>query len=413
MRPLSHSSIKLYEDCPKKWYFKYIEKLPEKEKPFFSFGKSLHSALEFLYKDQGLLFPSLEELLKTYEQVWLTKGYESPESEENYKAEGRQILTEYYEKNKAVFRRPLAVEHQFNLEVSGIKVIGFIDRIDKVAGDRLSIVDYKTGKEITRKRAATDPQLTMYQMACEQDFGLKADSLIFYHLNSQTPVTSGPHSEEQVRSLRENIVRVGTAIQKAIAADDNGRDFKPDPGEPKCNWCDFRPHCPVWAHQYAKKSPPAVTAAPPSPGLGDDMFQPAAQPAAGHPRDDERLAKLVDLYGELHRKIEKDEERAEKVKAEILAALREHNYVKAFGTHYQAVKHESVVWEFGDEKRPKVLEIIRSAGYWDQVVGPMMVKVQTLLKDVNTPFDLKDRIQRLGKEVLHTSLRVSKVKEEE
>jgi len=239
-----------------------LEKLPEKEKPFFSFGKSLHSALEFLYKDQGLLFPSLEELLKTYEQVWLTKGYESPESEENYKAEGRQILTEYYEKNKAVFRRPLAVEHQFNLEVSGIKVIGFIDRIDKVAGDRLSIVDYKTGKEITRKRAATDPQLTMYQMACEQDFGLKADSLIFYHLNSQTPVTSGPHSEEQVRSLRENIVRVGTAIQKAIAADDNGRDFKPDPGEPKCNWCDFRPHCPVWAHQYAKKAPPA---APPPP----------------------------------------------------------------------------------------------------------------------------------------------------
>ena len=45
-RPLSHSSITLYNECPQKYKFRYIDAVPEKPRHFFSFGRSVHSALE-------------------------------------------------------------------------------------------------------------------------------------------------------------------------------------------------------------------------------------------------------------------------------------------------------------------------------------------------------------------------------
>ena len=49
-RVLSHSSISMYRTCPQRWKFRYIDKVPEKPRSQFSFGKSVHTALEFSEK---------------------------------------------------------------------------------------------------------------------------------------------------------------------------------------------------------------------------------------------------------------------------------------------------------------------------------------------------------------------------
>ena len=71
---LSHSQLYLYNDCPKKWHFKYVEGIPEKPKHFFSFGKTMHSVLEFLYKVKTPVPPSMEKLLECYEKEWISEG---------------------------------------------------------------------------------------------------------------------------------------------------------------------------------------------------------------------------------------------------------------------------------------------------------------------------------------------------
>ncbi len=69
-RPLSHSSISLFNECPQKYKFKYIDKIPEKPKYFFSFGQSVHLALEYFYgpvlTPAAPKAPSLEDLLKHF-----------------------------------------------------------------------------------------------------------------------------------------------------------------------------------------------------------------------------------------------------------------------------------------------------------------------------------------------------------
>ncbi|MFH1725580.1 MAG: PD-(D/E)XK nuclease family protein [Elusimicrobiota bacterium] len=388
MRALSHSSIYLYLDCPKKWQFKYVDKIAEKPKHFFSFGKAMHTALEYLYNVQTLPPPSLEDVLNHYHGKWISEGYQNEQQEAEYKAQGVRMIEEYYGKHIEAFKIPYFIEYGFSLEVDGIPVRGFVDRIDKVGDDRIAIVDYKTGKAIPKSRVATDAQLTMYQMACEQMLGLKVDSLCFYHLPSQTALTVQPHSEEQVRALRERIVQVAGSIKAG--------NFDPKPDERKCGWCDYKPLCPVFKHLYAEKQAPA-----------------GARPASAAAVSDEKLAKLVDRYGKLKEDIHEREAKAEELKKGITAALDELEYVRAFGRRYAVTAHKDDHWEFSKENKLKVLEVIRSAGFWDQIIGPLAPKVQKLLKDPNLPLDLRDRLQRLGHKATHTTLRLKKVEEEE
>jgi len=45
---LSYSSIRAYEECPLRWKFLYVDRLPEAPRGYFSFGRTVHSVLEEL-----------------------------------------------------------------------------------------------------------------------------------------------------------------------------------------------------------------------------------------------------------------------------------------------------------------------------------------------------------------------------
>ncbi|MFH2203208.1 MAG: PD-(D/E)XK nuclease family protein [Elusimicrobiota bacterium] len=381
-RPLSHSSISCYEECPRKWHFRYIEKIPQKPRHFFSFGKTLHNVLEYFYKVEQLPPPDLDNLLEYYRQNWITEGYASAAQEDEYRTKGRRIIEDYYHKHIDGFRLPYSTEYPFNFEVSGVKVTGFIDRIDKLPDGSLSIIDYKTGKEIPLARVKKDPQLTMYQLACEEVLGATVGELVFYHLNSQTSVATQRHSADQVKVLRDRIVTVA----EKILAD----QFEPLPHERKCGWCDYKDMCPVFN--------PAAAA--------------AAKPAEQLPlmASDKRLSKLVDRYGKMKEDIRTREAKADELKQQILDAVGEQDS-RVLGSSFEASVHFDERWEFKDKS--KVLAAIERAGYWDRIIAPSAPAVQKLMKDPNLPLDLQDTLRKLGKRAVQSTLRVKKVAVEE
>ncbi|WP_424244657.1 ATP-dependent helicase/DNAse subunit B [Elusimicrobium posterum] len=48
----SYSKMSLYRECPQKFKFRYIHKIPESPKYYFAFGNAMHKALEYLYNVQ-------------------------------------------------------------------------------------------------------------------------------------------------------------------------------------------------------------------------------------------------------------------------------------------------------------------------------------------------------------------------
>ena len=380
---LSHSSISMYLECPQKWKLKYIDKLPEKPRHFFSFGKSVHAALEYFYAVDALPPPSFEKVIRFYEDNWISEGYSGRLQEDEYKVEGRRILDEYYRKHIGSFQLPYFTEYAFQLEVDGVPVRGFVDRIDKVGEDRIAIIDYKTGKAIPAARAERDAQLTMYQMACERLLGKKVESLTLYHLPSQTARRVPAHGPELVDALRRQIVAVAEKIE--------AESFDPKPEERKCSWCDFKPFCPIFKDAYSPRGASAIEASVAAPVL----------------RGDAELARRVDRYGKITDEMEALGRELAELRQAISEDLKRQGYSRVFGEEYELVCSTEKRWDFADRK--KVLDAIQGAGFWDRIVAPSATLVQKLMSDPNLPIELRERLRRLGECVERAELQVKKV----
>ncbi|HOW89016.1 MAG TPA: PD-(D/E)XK nuclease family protein, partial [Elusimicrobiales bacterium] len=112
----SYSKMSLYEECPLKYKFKYIDKIKEEPKYYFTFGHSIHHALEFLYAVKAPPFPALNEVLEAYRKEWglksyLERGYRDPlRAEEDFR-KGLEMLTGYYRHHEGRLKVPFAVEY--------------------------------------------------------------------------------------------------------------------------------------------------------------------------------------------------------------------------------------------------------------------------------------------------------------
>ncbi|MBI4060921.1 MAG: PD-(D/E)XK nuclease family protein [Elusimicrobia bacterium] len=365
-RPLSHSSISLYNECPQKYKFKYVDKIPEKPKHFFSFGQSVHLALEYFYGPKVPQAPSLEELLARYREIWVKSGYRDENQEAEYFEEGRRILTRFHDKHAKSFHVPFSVEYNFSFEHEGVPLTGKVDRIDKLPDGRLSILDYKTGKKLAAGRLDVDSQLTMYQFACESQLGAEVGELIFYHLPTLKEHRTVRRDKPLVDELTARIMATAEGIVKDR--------FDPKPTENACRWCDYKPICPIYKDQYAGMPPIAAR-------------------AAGEPE----LAALVDKYGDALAKVREAKAEADAAAGELAAALRKKNYVRAFGERYEVLAAPAVKWEFRDKK--KVLDMLKKAGVYEKVLAPSAPLVNKLIEDAAVDADLRARLGEIGDRV--------------
>jgi putative RecB family exonuclease len=249
VKPLSYTQISLYQTCPLSYKLQYIDGLKPKDKWYFSFGSTMHLCTEYFFKVKVPPPPSLEALLDFYETSWISQGYESAEEEAKYRAYGREILTRFWQIHHPDFRMPLAVEHLFYVDVEGVKLRGYIDRVDKLDSGGLSIVDYKTSQNLfTVDDLEGDLQLTLYQLAVQQIWQLPVERLTLYHLRSSTPCSCGPRAASQLDAARRMVLEVADNIaQEKFPAVEN--QYCP---------CDFPEHCPYYRHQYMEARPELV-----------------------------------------------------------------------------------------------------------------------------------------------------------
>lgn len=389
MRPLSYSGFKTYAECPLRWKFLYIDELPQAPRSYFSFGRSIHSALEALVaplvptaggrgdaprqrqrtlkdfeRPRGSVPApmSLDELLKAYESTWVREGYSRPDEERRYFELGQDLLSRYYAQFIAAPPRPLAVEEDLAAEVEGLPVHGILDRIDELPSGGLEIVDYKTTKELSLRDAQESDQLTLYQLLVEKNYAAPVEALTLYHLRSLTPLTSPARKEAAVADLT---VRLGEAADGIRA-----QDYEPKPG-PYCSRCEFRNLCPEF-----REIP-----------LGER----------------ERIATLVGRYTQL----KKD---ADALEGELrLAADALHHEAERLGIHRFTVpgttvhRRKEVRWSFPSDQ---VLPLLDSAGLADSTSRLDEAAVTRLLHDPRVHPEVKGKLAKSGQRKVDWSLEV-------
>lgn len=321
MRPLSHSSISLYMQCPLKYKFRYIDGLKEKPRPYLSFGKSVHQALEYFFGSKFPAPPKLEEVLQDYEKNWLKEGYAGPDEEKKYFEHGKIVIKDFYDKHIAGYKRPLAVEHNIRFEVNGVKVVAVIDRIDKIDDKSVEVIDYKTNKNpfnLTELRE--EPQLSMYQLAIEQEMGFKVEKLTYYHLLSQTPFTIERHSEDNIKALKERVVEVARSIENKEFPYKENR-FCP---------CDFGNLCPLFSHEHKVCT--------------------AKEPAAVN------IIEVIDQYGKLKDQDKELSVRIDVLQQDIKQYMDSEGLARVFGKDYEVTKSKTTQERLDTTKAKQVLK---------------------------------------------------------
>jgi len=362
IRPLSYTQISLYRSCPLCYKLQYIDGLKTKAKSYFSFGTTMHSSIEFFFRVNTPPPPTLEELLRYYEQNWLSQGYETPEDEAGYKEYGKEILKRFWEIHSADFRLPVALERSFYVDIEGIKLRGFIDHVDKLDSGALSVIDYKTNKDLfTADYLANDLQLTIYQLAAEQTWQLPVEKLTLYHLRSNTACTCPPRSPAQLEQARQLVLEVAESITQGIF---------PAVESQNCP-CDFPEHCPYYRHQYLTEAP---------------------QPARQEPLPGIAAIDAVERYAELQAQIKELQTQLEETRQTIIEYCQKEGLNRVFGSEYDITYKLTERTGFNEEEVKALLE---PEGLWEKVLGFDPSLLRQLMSDEKTPAEIRKKLESL------------------
>ena len=132
-------------------------------------------------------------------------GFADPVQRELYEKEGTKQLREFVRLQQAAPPADvIGTERSFEITLGGVRVKGRLDRIDRIAGNRVAIIDYKTGKPRTEDHARKSLQLSIYALAAREKWDYEAERLVFYNLADNTEVAC----KRDPRQLAEACQRV-------------------------------------------------------------------------------------------------------------------------------------------------------------------------------------------------------------
>ena len=147
---LSVSKVKTFKDCPAKFRYNCIEKLPRKTWDFHIFGQFAHSSLEYFHtfiKD-GDIRPENEIMTESFKLT--AKEYDKatiPQKKELWTMMNNYLTKMAQDKANNVWPVITDVEDNFYIDIDGkVLLNGFIDRVQLDADGVLHVADYKTTK---------------------------------------------------------------------------------------------------------------------------------------------------------------------------------------------------------------------------------------------------------------------------
>jgi len=147
---LSVTHLNNFLDCPIKFYYQSLIKVPSAKNESMTFGSAVHHALQRLFekmKERQHVFPAKDELIGFF--AWYMQINRECFTNEQFARRmeyGKKILPEFYDFYLKGWNKTVIVEKSINnIEVNGVPLNGKLDKLE-FDGQQVNVVDYKTGK---------------------------------------------------------------------------------------------------------------------------------------------------------------------------------------------------------------------------------------------------------------------------
>ena len=240
---LSASAVEIFEQCPLRFKLEREWNLPRDVSAALHYGAAMHEVLRTFY-DAQRFGREIEdaELFEQFRARLAEAGIADRYQYELYLRQGNEQLAQFLELARAGCAPDvIETEHKFEITVGGARVTGRVDRVDRLGPDTVAIVDYKTGKPKTQEDADESLQLSLYALAAREVMGKRADALVFYNLENNTPVFT-TRNEGELDETKLRVQKVANAIAEG--------EFPAHPGR-HCAFCPYRNLCPATERQVS------------------------------------------------------------------------------------------------------------------------------------------------------------------
>lgn len=246
---LSPSRASDFKTCPLLYRFRTIDRLPEAPSRAAVRGTVVHSVLERLF-DLPAGQRTLDAAQQLVEPSWRALLAEEPELRALFADEtdlaswlesAAELVEAYFAIEDPARLEPAAREQRVETVIDGLRLRGYVDRLDISPSGDVRVVDYKTGtipREAFEAKALF--QMKFYALVLWRTRGVVPRQLKLIYLSDRDTLTYTPEQDELIR-----FERTLKAIWVAIARAAEAGDFRPSPSR-LCDWCDHQSRCPAF-----------------------------------------------------------------------------------------------------------------------------------------------------------------------
>lgn len=266
---LSPSRAGDFLQCPLLFRFRVIDRLPEKPSTAALRGTLVHACLERLYElpaeartphnARGLVDPQWKKLSRRKPE--LVELFADEEELDTWLESARALVRRYFDLENPTTLEPR--DREMRLQVSlptGLRLRGYVDRLDVSPSGQIRIVDYKTGKSpLPRFEDRDRLQIFFYAVMIWRDLGVVPTRLQLVYLGGDGAVRWYDPTEDELRAAEAEISDIWSQIEAA------GRTGVWRPRKSRlCDWCEHQALCPEFGGTPPPLPVPKVGSSRPS-----------------------------------------------------------------------------------------------------------------------------------------------------
>lgn len=250
---LSPSRAGDFMQCPKMYAAKVVEQIPDPPTVAQARGVLVHQVLEDVYSwpvPSRTLANAQVHLSRAWRQVtspeegrgYLDHMHQWGYTEQQLFDESAALLEVYWtlEDPMALPEGSTAQESKVEGDVSGVPVIGFIDRTDTAPGGQVRIVDLKTGKHpLPGYEDKALWQLRFYAWVWWRLHGVLPTQVRLVYMGGRPGILEDSPTPEAIERFEEEAIDLWRQIQSSY----DRNDWPTRPSK-LCGWCPLRATCP-------------------------------------------------------------------------------------------------------------------------------------------------------------------------
>jgi RecB family exonuclease len=235
---LSVSDLRAFRDCPRRFEYRKIWKLPVRDSVQSWYGTLVHEVLRSaaVQRQAGATIDP-DGVARLWQEAWETSRGPKGQHAELREA-GEEQLRRYIESPSWCDATIESVEDRVLLPMNGAEIVGRFDRVDASNGDTPTVVDYKTSRPRAAEALKSDLQVRAYAVAMAQRVKSNSAAVELHYLQTGDVA----RIEFDRAFLDRATYQLSATTDELVRAWRNG-DFPARPSRWQCPRCEFRTVC--------------------------------------------------------------------------------------------------------------------------------------------------------------------------